>query len=191
MFTRNDNLKKKRKETVLISCRWIVWVLTYKAVQLTTSSLITWKFSSDYIMFIHSLIILPHKYLLGLFIIHQAMKIEKMIFTGGVKVTQSCPTFWGPMDYTVHGIVQARILEWVASPFFKGSSEPRNRTQVSFIVGRFFTSWAQGKPKNTGVSSLFLLQWSSWPRKGTRVSCIADRYWRRWTCKKAIIEYFM
>ena len=45
------------------------------------------------------------------------------------------------MDYTVHGILQARIPEWVAFPFFSGSSQPRDRTQVSHI-GRFFTSWA-------------------------------------------------
>ena len=46
------------------------------------------------------------------------------------------------MDYTVHGIFQARILEWVAFPFSKGSSQPRDWTQVSRISGRFFTSWA-------------------------------------------------
>ena len=47
-----------------------------------------------------------------------------------------------PMDYIVHGILQARILEWVALPFFRGSSQPRDQTQVSHIAGRFFTSWA-------------------------------------------------
>ena len=43
---------------------------------------------------------------------------------------------------TVHGIFQARILEWVAFPFARGSSQPRDRTQVSHIAGGFFTSWA-------------------------------------------------
>ena len=47
-----------------------------------------------------------------------------------------------PMDYTVHGILQARILEWVAFPFSRGSSQPRAQTQVSHIAGGFFTSWA-------------------------------------------------
>ena len=47
-----------------------------------------------------------------------------------------------PVNYTVHGIFQARILEWVAVP----SSQPRDLTQASCIAGRFFTSWAQGKP---------------------------------------------
>ena len=46
-----------------------------------------------------------------------------------------------PMDYTVHGIPQARILEWVAIPSSRGSSQLRDWTQVSHIAGRFFTSW--------------------------------------------------
>ena len=47
-----------------------------------------------------------------------------------------------PMDYTIHGILQARILEWVAFPFSKESSEPRDWTQVSHIAGGFFINWA-------------------------------------------------
>ena len=58
-----------------------------------------------------------------------------------VKVTQLCLTGCNPMDYPVHGILQARILEWVAFPFSRGSSLPRDRTQVSWTAGRFFTSW--------------------------------------------------
>ena len=59
-----------------------------------------------------------------------------------VKVAQSCPTICDPMDYTVHGILQARILGWVAFPFSRGSSQPRVQTQVSCIAGGFCTSWA-------------------------------------------------
>ena len=59
-----------------------------------------------------------------------------------VKVAQSCLTLCDPMDYTVHGILQARRLEWGAIPFPRGSSQPRDRTQVSHIAGRVFTSWA-------------------------------------------------
>ena len=44
--------------------------------------------------------------------------------------------------YTVHGILQARILEWVTFPFSREFSQPRDRTQVSCTVGGFFTSWA-------------------------------------------------
>ena len=57
-------------------------------------------------------------------------------------VAQWFQTLCDPMDCIVHGILQARILEWVAFPFSRGSSQPRDRTQVSRIVGRFFTSWA-------------------------------------------------
>ena len=59
-----------------------------------------------------------------------------------VKVAQLCLTLCDPMDYRVHGILQAKILEWVALSFSRGFSQPRNRTQVSHISGRFFTSWA-------------------------------------------------
>ena len=116
-----------------------------------------------------------------------------------VKVSQSCPTLLDPMDNTIHGILQARILEWVAIPFSRTSSQPRDQIQVSCMAGGFFITWAtkvaqeywtgkpipsprdlpnpgiksrspalqvdslpaepQGKPKNTGVGSLFLLQW--------------------------------
>ena len=51
-----------------------------------------------------------------------------------VKVTQLCLTLCDSMDYTVHGILQARILEWVAFPFSRGSSQPRGQTQVSHIL---------------------------------------------------------
>ena len=57
-----------------------------------------------------------------------------------IKVTQLCPTLCDPMDYTVHGILQARILEWVAFPFPRGSPQPRDQTHVSHIADRFFTS---------------------------------------------------
>jgi len=46
------------------------------------------------------------------------------------------------MDYTVHGILQTRILEWVVVPFYRGSSQPRDRTQVSHTAGGFFTGWS-------------------------------------------------
>ena len=62
-------------------------------------------------------------------------------------VTQLCVTLcdpedWSPPGSSVHRMPQARILEWVAIPFSRGSSRPRDRTQVSSIASRFFTSWA-------------------------------------------------
>ena len=59
-----------------------------------------------------------------------------------MKVFQSCLTLCDSVDYTVHGLLQARILEWVAFPFSRGPSQPRDRTQVSCIAGGFFTSWS-------------------------------------------------
>ena len=62
-----------------------------------------------------------------------------------VKVTQLCQTLCNPTDYTVHGILQATILEWVTFPFSRESFQPRDQTQVSCIAGRFFTSWGTRK----------------------------------------------
>ena len=75
-----------------------------------------------------------------------------------VKVAQSCPTLCNPMDYTVQGILQATILEWAAFPFSRGSSQPKDQTQVSHIAGGSLPAEPQRKPKNTGVGSLSLLQ---------------------------------
>ena len=63
------------------------------------------------------------------------------------EVAQSCPTLWDTVDgslpsSSVHRIFQARVLEWVAISFSRGSSQPRDRTWVSHIVGRRFTVWA-------------------------------------------------
>ena len=65
----------------------------------------------------------------------------------GSEVAQSCPTLCDPRDcslpgFSVHGIFQARVLEWVAISFSRGSSWPRDRPQVSCIAGRRFTLWA-------------------------------------------------
>ena len=59
------------------------------------------------------------------------------------EVAQSCPTLYDPMDCSppgsaIHGILQASVLEWVAIPFSRGSSQPRDQTQVSRIAGRGF-----------------------------------------------------
>ena len=57
-----------------------------------------------------------------------------------VKVTQSCLTLCNFMDYTVHGILQARILGWVAFALSRGSSQTKDQTLVSCIACGFFTS---------------------------------------------------
>ena len=71
-----------------------------------------------------------------------------------VVVTQSYPTLCNPMDCSppdssVQGILQARILEWVAIPFSRGSSWPRAWTRVSCVASRFFTIWAIGKSQGS------------------------------------------
>ena len=89
-----------------------------------------------------------------------------------VLVTQSCltlcvPTDCSPPGFSVHGILQARILDWIAIPFSRGSSWPRDRTWVSCTAGRFFTIWASGK---------------SWGRKGWSIS---------WRCPWFLIPKLM
>ena len=69
----------------------------------------------------------------------QMRKIGQAKFRGGNRIGH-LETVCNPMDYTVHGILQARILEWVAFSFSRGSSQPRHQTQVSHIAGGFFTS---------------------------------------------------
>ena len=63
--------------------------------------------------------------------------------------------FETPWSHTVHGILQAKTLEWVAFPFSRGSSAPRDRTGVSSIAGRFFTSWATRKAHDMTYCVLF------------------------------------
>ena len=65
--------------------------------------------------------------------------IDNVCVCVNVKVTQWCLSLCDPMDYTVHGILQARIVERLAFPFSRGSTQSRDRTQVSSIAGRFFT----------------------------------------------------
>ena len=70
---------------------------------------------------------------------------ECEVSSGTVKVAQLCLPLCDPVDCSlpgssVRGILQARMLEWVAFPFSRGSSLPRDRSQVSGIAGRFFTS---------------------------------------------------
>ena len=94
------------------------------------------------------------------------------------EVAQSYPTLCYPMDCSppgssVHGVFQARILEWVAISFSRGSSQPRNRTQVSRIAGRCFHLWATIYVFIFGCAgSLLLCQlFSSCDRWGLLSSC--------------------
>ena len=82
-----------------------------------------------------------------------------------VLVTQLCPTLIDPMDHrppgsSVHGILQARIQEWVAIPFCRGSSPSRDRTWIVSIAGRFFTNWATREAHNW---SYYIQKKYAWP----------------------------
>ena len=96
-----------------------------------------------------------------------------------VKVAQSCLTLRNLMDYTIHAILQQRILEWVAFPFFTGSS------QVSRTASRL-SAEPQEKPKNTGVGKAYPFSSRSyWPRYRTRVSFVAGGFFTNWAIREA------
>ena len=105
-----------------------------------------------------------------------------------VKVAQSCPTLCDPMDYTVHGILQARILKQVAFPFSRGSSQPQG-----LKPGLLHCRWILYQLSHKG--SPRILEWvaypfsrgSSWPRNRTRVSCIAGRFYINWAMREEVL----
>ena len=122
-----------------------------------------------------------------------------------VKLAWLCLTLCNPMDCIVYGILQASLLEWVAFPFSRESSQTRDWIQVSRIVGRFFTSWAtrENESKVTqdcslpgssvhGIFQAIVLEWiaisfsrgSSWPRDQTQVSHIVDRCFTIWAIRE-------
>ena len=131
------------------------------------------------------MLLLPTQLLsMNLALVHLGVNVK-------VKVAQSCPTLCDPIDYTVHAILQARILEWVAFPFSRGSSQPSNRTQISHIAGDSLPAESQGKPKKNGVGSPSFSSGSSRPRNGTWVSCIAGGFFTNWAMREAPKNYHL
>ena len=88
-----------------------------------------------------SVSIIPSKQILGL-ISFRMDWLDLLAVQGTLKSLLQHHSSKASMDCIVHGILQARILEWVAFPFPRGSSQPRDQTQVSCIAGGFFTSSA-------------------------------------------------
>ena len=84
-----------------------------------------------------------------------------------VQVAQSCPTLCDPMDYTVRGILQARILEWGAFPFSRGSSQPWDPTQVCALQADSLPTELSGKPYDPAVSLLGMYPEKTLIWKGT------------------------
>ena len=102
------------------------------------------------------------------------------------QVTQSYPTLCESIDYTIYGILQAKILEWVAFLTSRGCYQPTDGTQVSHIAGRFFIRWATREPQEYGVGNLSFLQQISGPRNPTRISCTAGRFFTNWAIREAL-----
>ena len=84
----------------------------------------------------------------------------------------------------VHRTLQVRILEWVVFPFSRGSSQPRDRTRVSRIVDRFFTSWARREAQETGMGSLYVLQGIFPAQELNRDLLTAGRFFTSWAMKE-------
>ena len=83
------------------------------------------------------------------------------------------------------GILQARILKWVAMPSSRASSQPNDRTQVSYIAGGFFTIWSTREPEE---------YWSVWPIPSpgdlwTGVSSTANRFFMSWATREALLYF--
>ena len=101
------------------------------------------------------------------------------------EVAQSCPTLCDPVDCSlpgssIHGIFQARVLEWLAIPFSRGSSQPRNPTWVSRTAGGFFTNWAiREAPISKNKNWMRFMTYKSNPHIVKYDGC------ESWTVKKA------
>ena len=108
-----------------------------------------------------------------------------------VLAAQSCLTLWDPMESSppgssIHGTLQARILEGVAIPFSRGSSWPRDWTWISCISVRFFTIWATREaPRRLDWVAISFSRGSSQPRAQTWVSYTADRFFTIWAMREA------
>ena len=96
-----------------------------------------------------------------------------------VTVAQSCPTLRPPFS-------RARILEWVASPFSRGLPNPGIKLRSPTFQADSLPTEPPGKPKKTGVGSLFLLSRSSQTRIQTGVSCFAGGFFTSWATTEAL-----
>ena len=93
------------------------------------------------------------------FVVDQSIKynyIGKYLHACVLNCFHNVWLFVTPWTVQVYGILQARVLEWVAVPFCKGSSQPRDQTQVSHIAGGFFTSWATREARICSYASVIL-----------------------------------
>ena len=103
-----------------------------------------------------------------------------------LKVAHLCLTLCNPMDYTVHGILQARILEWVAIPFSRGSSQPKDWTQgLPHCRWILYQLSHQGSPRILEWVAYPFSRGSSLPRTWTGVSCMVGGFFTSWAMREA------
>ena len=100
-----------------------------------------------------------------------------------VKVAQSYSILCDPKDYTVHGILQVRILELVAFPFSRESSQPRDRPHCRQIL---YQLSHKGSPTILEWVAYPFSSGSSWPRDRTGVFCIAGGFFTNWAIREAL-----
>ena len=93
--------------------------------------------------------------------------VYMMIVRKGKWKSQSCATLCNPMDYTVHAVLQSRILEWVVFPSPGDLPNPGIKPRPPALRA-YLPAEPRGKPKNTGVGSLSLLQWIFWTQESNR-----------------------
>ena len=101
-----------------------------------------------------------------------------------MKVARLCPTLCDSMSYTVHGILQARILEWVAVPFSRRFSNPGIKPMCTTLQILYQLSY-QGSPRILEWVAYPISSGSFWPRNQTRVSCIAGGFFTSWAIREA------
>ena len=115
-------------------------------------------------------------------IIQSEVKSERKIqimYIKKVKVTQSCPTLCDLMDYTVCGILQARILEWVAFPFSRGSSKPKDQTDLLYCWQILYQLSHNRSPRILEWVAYPFSRGSFQPKNQTGVSCTAGRFFTK------------
>ena len=105
-----------------------------------------------------------------------------------MKVAQSCQTLCNPMNYTVHGILQTRILEWVAFLFSRGYSIQGLNPGLPYCRQILYQLSHKGSPRILEWVAYPFFSRSSWPRNWTGVSCIAGGFFTKWAIREAQIS---
>ena len=167
-----------------LNCNYIVWLIMFP---LWPATVITFYFSPDYWLWkltnVFLLLWLCNYYSLNTIVSWLVNRkiIEFCITKLKVKVAQSCLTLCNPKDYSVHGILQATILEWVAFPFSIGSPQ-----RISHIAGDSYQLSHKGTPRILEWVAYPFSSGSSWPRNWTGVFRIAGEFFTNWAIREAL-----